>query len=86
MFTTGGNVYNEPTMQKARGWSMQGIARFNELYTNVIADRKKYPDFLYDFVKAKKLIIEQQDEIQLPAVMKKSNTLEEAMDAFTDDE
>jgi len=86
LFTAGGNVYNEPTTQKARGWSMQGIARFNELYTNVIEDRNAYPDFLSDFVKAEKQIIEQQDEIRPPTAAKKSNTLEAAMDAFTDDE
>ena len=89
-FTTGGNVYDEPSPdelshQKTKGWSKEGIARFNELHRMIVADRKEHPDCLRDFIRTERLCLGQQERGR-PAAAKTKSILEAVQDDFSDDE
>ena len=46
LYTRGGIKYDKTDMtQSVKGWSKEGIAHFNALFDQVIADRAANPDF-----------------------------------------
>ena len=54
-FTSGGNVYmndeeNENTLKK-KGWTAEGIKKYNALFEKVTKDWENYPEFLINFIK-----------------------------------
>jgi hypothetical protein len=53
-FTSGGNVYTEDESEnslKTKGWTTEGINRYNSLYQKVTKDRENHPEFLLNFIK-----------------------------------
>lgn len=53
-YTSGGITYGnmaeaDLSKSKSKGWSTEGINRFNELYELVIADRENFPNFNVNF-------------------------------------
>ena len=51
-YTKGGYKYGntEESGSNKKGWSREGIQRYNELFALVDADRKEHPDFLWLFL------------------------------------
>ena len=49
MYTHGGIKYTTATKTKTKGWTKQGIERYNELFVLVARDRIKHPSFLRKF-------------------------------------
>jgi hypothetical protein len=46
LYTRGGIKYDKTDMtQSVKGWSEEGIAQFNALFDQVIADRAENPNF-----------------------------------------
>ncbi len=55
LYTRGGIKYDKTDMtQSVKGWSEEGIARFNALFDQVIADRAENPDFERNWLIARK--------------------------------
>ena len=55
LYTRGGIKYDKTDMtQSVKGWSEEGIARFNELFDQVIADRAANSDFEKQWIEARK--------------------------------
>ncbi len=55
LYTRGGIKYDKTEMeQSVKGWSEEGIARFNALFDQVIADRAENPDFERNWLIARK--------------------------------
>ena len=54
MYTRGGIKYDKTNQtQAAKGWSDEGITRFNELFDQVKQDRTRNPDFETDWLEAR---------------------------------
>jgi hypothetical protein len=54
-YTRGGIEYNKTDMtQSVKGWSEEGIAHFNVLFDQVIADCAENPDFERKWIEARK--------------------------------
>ena len=84
-YTAGGIVYNEPTNKKGKGWSKEGIARFNELYGLVVKDWQEYPDCLRDFVNTERQLLIQPEHVRA-APAKAADIYQAVQDEFSDDE
>ena len=54
LYTQGGITYDKTEKsRKTKGWSDEGIERFNVLFEKVKQDRKKHPDFIVDWLNLK---------------------------------
>jgi hypothetical protein len=85
-FTTGGNVYEEPPPSKTKGWSQQGIDRFNELFKLVKDNRASYPKFMREFVRSERRELMKQHHTKPKAVSPKMQGPSAMQDEFTDNE
>jgi hypothetical protein len=55
LYTRGGIKYDKTDMtQSVKGWSEEGIARFNALFDQVLADRAESPNFEMKWLEARK--------------------------------
>jgi hypothetical protein len=55
LYTRGGIKYDKTDMtQSVKGWSEEGIARFNALFDQVIADRAENPNFERQWLEARR--------------------------------
>ena len=84
-FTAGSIVYNKPPPKKMKGWSKEGIARFNELHNMIVEDWKNHPDCLQDFVRTEKQCLDQQ-ECEQPTPATAVDIYEAVIEQFSDDE
>jgi hypothetical protein len=61
LYTRGGIKYDEANMtQPVKGWIEEGIARFNALFDQVIADRAENPNFERKWLEARKSTQEEE--------------------------
>ena len=61
LYTRGGIKYDKTDMtQSVKGWSEEGIARFNALFDQVIADRAQNPGFERRWLEARKSAQEEE--------------------------
>jgi len=59
-YTEGGIKYSNQEESKSKGWSKEGIIRFNTLHQKVKDDRKKHPDFNKSFREEELQILENE--------------------------
>ena len=60
-YTRGGILYSSNSNRDdGKGWSNEGIERFNELFDLVRKDRKKHPGFIARFLEAQKASLEKK--------------------------
>jgi len=81
---TGGNVYDSTFNKKSKGWSLEGIERYNAIYQMVLQDRMVHQDFLLNCKKYYQPKLEEQK--QKPKATKQTPTVMAAHDDFMDDE
>jgi hypothetical protein len=62
LYTRGGIKYDKTDKtQLVKGWSKEGIARFNALFDQVIADRAENPNLERNWIEARKCAQEEGD-------------------------
>ena len=89
-WTEGGHVYKEHLeseevrKRRSKGWSTEGLHRFNKLYNRVIADRQSNPLALTEFIRLERGILHQR---HCTSVTKKKRKVVVALaDEFSDNE
>lgn len=96
-YTRGGNIYEEPDgssnqdtdtlpkIKRGKGWTNEGIERYNELFKQVGADRANNPLFIKRFLKAKKAekdVVEDLTPKKVKNIVIPIDELGDDMDAF----
>lgn len=56
VYTSGGNVYDTQTKTKGtKGWSPEGMVRFNDLHKKVIEDHINNPLFMKNYIELERV-------------------------------
>ena len=60
-YTRGGILYQDKTLaDTGKGWTSEGIERFNQLFDAIKRDRKKYPGFMTRFLENERQMFEKK--------------------------
>jgi len=84
-FTSGGNKFHSPPKNRTKGWSKDGIDRFNQHYQQVLRDRRDYPSFNEEFITNERKGQEQEKTKVKPAPKRIMPPMA-MQDEFSDDE
>ena len=72
-YTAGGIKYNDESIlesSKSKGWSVEGIKRFNELYQKIIDDRKEHKTWMNNFIRRERRRLENEKAKRKPRPVK----------------
>lgn len=87
LYTEGGIMFKDPSKkQKSKGWSIDGLKRFNELVRKVREDRKKFPDFMKTVIESERNRLQPDDSAPTPSNKKQKEIILIENDLFLEDD
>jgi hypothetical protein len=87
LYTRGGIKYDKTDMtQSVKGWSEEGIARFNALFDQVIADHARNPDFERKWLEARKSAQEEEGIAETKRKRQPTQARSEQLESDDDDD